>query len=406
MCRDIMCCSERARNEAQQSSIRCLLSKYVYLNMFLSTGRGEPFSRQDFGEFSPYDEKGDLIGLLTTGEFVDKKGSGDRWVQSYNFRLCTTQNQTMVPFPKPARYNRSDWALLIKYATDCPAEAVKRGQGGLGGDNMGKVPGGKFDMNNGGLISTDCVGCAWSYPNSSYADRKRIHQLHKEYQQGYLWTLAHDAAIPEAVRAELNKFGLCKDEFVENDHWPEQLYVRESLRMVGDAVFTQNDVLAMRQYSEANESAGMGSYPFDSHYVHRGPCLPIADRTTCRMLTRDDPPLTLACTNCAATSCVVLERKRARRSPPVEHSLPPLPQCQQAQKRNNSYVWTGGEGYGGVLKQTAYELPFSALLPQKACSHLSCASTPISCASSTAVNRFQIWSAFTGRSRQPTCSPH
>ena len=37
-------------------------------------------------------------------------------------------------------------------------QKVVPGQGGLGGNNHGPVPNGKFDMNNGGLISTDCVG--------------------------------------------------------------------------------------------------------------------------------------------------------------------------------------------------------------------------------------------------------
>eukprot|EP01047_Picozoa_sp_COSAG01_P125361 COSAG01_NODE_54402_length_332_cov_0.802575_1_plen_105_part_10 len=98
-------------------------------------------------------------------------------VQAYNFRLCTTQNKSnMVPWPRPPRYNRSDWALLLKYA-QMPVNQGKTvpSQGGLGGNNHGVVPNGKHDMNNGGLISTDCVGCSWLYPNSTYLLFESIH---------------------------------------------------------------------------------------------------------------------------------------------------------------------------------------------------------------------------------------
>ena len=47
---------------------------------------------------------------------------------------------------------------------------------------------------------------------------------------------------------------------IRHNNWPEQLDVREARRLIGDEVFTQNDVLAMRTYSATNESAGMGSY--------------------------------------------------------------------------------------------------------------------------------------------------
>jgi hypothetical protein len=38
-------------------------------------------------------------------------------------------------------------------------------------------------------------------------------------QQGLLWTLANDAAVPASVRMALSEYGLCKDEFVSNDNW-------------------------------------------------------------------------------------------------------------------------------------------------------------------------------------------
>ena len=118
----------------------------------------------------------------------------------------------MVPWPKPANYNRSDWKLLLKYAA-MPINQGKQvpSQGGLGGANHGAVPNGKHDMNNGGLISTDCTGCSWYYPNSTYEERRKIYQQHVDYQQGFLWTLAHDEAIPKPVQDQINSFGLCKE---------------------------------------------------------------------------------------------------------------------------------------------------------------------------------------------------
>jgi hypothetical protein len=52
---------------------------------------------------------------LTTELLAAPLGSGDNKVQGYNYRLCVTQNASnMVPFPKPANYNTSEWELLRK----------------------------------------------------------------------------------------------------------------------------------------------------------------------------------------------------------------------------------------------------------------------------------------------------
>ena len=89
---------------------------------------------------------------------------------------------------------------------------------------------------------------------------------HRSYQQGLLWTLANHPRVPAKVRAEFQRLGLAKDEFIDNDNWPTQLYVREARRMIGAYVMTEHNC---RGKQVAEDSIGMGAYGMDSHNIQR-----------------------------------------------------------------------------------------------------------------------------------------
>jgi hypothetical protein len=81
-----------------------------------------------------------------------------------------------------------------------------------------------------------------------------------------LYFLANDPRVPQDVRTPMSQWGLSRDEFPDNRHWPRQIYVREARRMLGQYVMTENDLLQKRP---TPDSVGMGSYTIDSHNVQR-----------------------------------------------------------------------------------------------------------------------------------------
>jgi len=81
-----------------------------------------------------------------------------------------------------------------------------------------------------------------------------------------MYFLATDPRVPEDVRKQMNRWGLAKDEFTDNGHWPLQMYIREAHRMIGDFVVTENH---LRRKIPSPRPVAMGSYNMDSHNVQR-----------------------------------------------------------------------------------------------------------------------------------------
>jgi hypothetical protein len=209
----------------------------------------------------PFVTTGDPPSGLLTGiqvRSLPPDGSGDNVVQAYCFRLCTTDvPENRRPYPKPADYDESRYELLLRNF-----EA---------GDHRSPwnpvwMPNRKTDTNNNHAFSTDYIGGSSDYPEATYAEREKIVADHRSYQQGLLWTLANHPRVPEMVRAEFQRLGLARDEFVENDNWPTQLYIREARRMIGAYVMTEHNC---RGTEVAEDSVGMGAYGMDSHNCQR-----------------------------------------------------------------------------------------------------------------------------------------
>ena len=186
------------------------------------------------------------------------RGEGDKRVQAYCYRWCATDHpDNRIPFPKPAKYDASQYELVVRVLEAGWRQTFHK---------FDLLPNRKTDTNNHGPFSFDNIGMNYDYPEASYERRREIIHEHRDYQQGLLWFLANDPRVPADVRDEANRWGLPKDEFKDNGHWPHQIYVREARRMVGAFVMTENELTKKKP---TPDSVGMGSYTIDSHNVRR-----------------------------------------------------------------------------------------------------------------------------------------
>ena len=218
-------------------------------------------SHQFEADISAYIVPGDpRSGLLPNvhGDDPGRQGEGDRRLQAYNFRICMTQvEENRVPFPKPDDYDPLNYEILGRYL-DAGFRNLYR--------KFDPVPNGKTDTNNFGAFSTDFIGENYDYPEATYERREEIYLAHKNYTQGLLWYLANDPRVPEEVRARMSRWGLCRDEYLDNDHWPRQLYIREARRMVSDFVITE---LHIRRILPSPRPICIGTHNMDSHHAQR-----------------------------------------------------------------------------------------------------------------------------------------
>jgi hypothetical protein len=192
-------------------------------------------------------------------------GQGDRSVQTYNFRLCYTRNPAnRLPHRKPSNYDAAKYELLARYLEALVAAGRKPQLSEFW--NPIAMPNAKTDINNNGGFSTDFIGANYDYPQADYDTRLRIWRAHQDYILGFVYFLSTSPRVPDHLRKEMQSWGPAKDEFVDTDHWPHQMYVREARRMISDYVMTEHNC---RGKMIAKDPVGLAAYTMDSHNCRR-----------------------------------------------------------------------------------------------------------------------------------------
>ncbi|BCX46277.1 xanthanlyase [Haloferula helveola] len=218
----------------------------------------------------PYKVAGDPSSGLLDGVNADaggEPGEGDHRLQAYCYRMVLTDLESnRVAVTKPAGYDEADYEILFR--------AIEAGQKG-GFFKTSMMPNRKTDSNNTGGISCDYIGMNygkdWNWATLSHAEREKLGEKHRDWQLGLVWTVQNHPRVPEGIRKAYARWGLAKDEFPDNGHWPHNIYVREARRMESDFVMTEDHC---KRKKPVDDPVGMGAYTLDSHntqrFVHKG----------------------------------------------------------------------------------------------------------------------------------------
>jgi len=184
-------------------------------------------------------------------------------VQAYCYRLCLSTAADRLPIAPPPDYDPKRYEIVARFIEACLQN----------GDEMDlrwfskhdPLPNGKWDFNT-ATFGANLPGASHAWPGASYAEREKIAKQHEDYHRGLLHFLATDSHVPEKVRQDMQRFGLPKDEFIDNGGWPHQIYVREARRMISDLVMTENHTFGRQGVAK---SIGLGSYGTDVHEIRR-----------------------------------------------------------------------------------------------------------------------------------------
>ncbi len=236
--------------------------------------------------------EGDLMAMAGVPYHVGREGreqygeslapeQADHQLQAYNFRFCATDDPAnRVPIAAPPGYRREDFLDVLPILESGKIKTVFGYPSGcIVKAHLPALPNRKYDINDvsRGLVRLSLPGRNLDWPEGDAAARQRIFDEHLRHNAGLLYFLQNDEAVPAQFREPATEWGWCKDEFMETNHLPPQLYVREARRMIGAHVYVQADSEHAPGDARAKlfaDAIAMGDYGNNCHGTHHeGPLI-------------------------------------------------------------------------------------------------------------------------------------
>lgn len=220
--------------------------------------RTDTTHKQHDKPIDPYQIPGDPTSGVIFGvqdEPIGEHGAADESIQGFCFRLCLTKNPAnRIAITKPTNYDGTRYEMQRRYLA----------AGGVISPPHAAVPNGKSDPGTWHSLASNFTGWNHRYPIASYAEREAMLRTSRDYIHGLYWFMAHDEAVPVPQREAWAAWGLCRDEFTDNDGWPRAFYVRNGRRMVGDFVLTEAQLRKVNP-EPVDDSVGFIWWPPDFH---------------------------------------------------------------------------------------------------------------------------------------------
>jgi hypothetical protein len=205
---------------------------------------------------------GTLLKYVSNVSDLKPPGSADDALMAFQHRMCISGDEDRVPWPAPKGYNPDDFELMQR-VLDATGSANSFTHMPPGAYHGYPGPKKKYDLCCGITVAaSDQPTLNKGWASASWERRAEITAEHTYFELGTFHYLANDPKVPAAIRAKYQQYGLCRDEFVDNDFMPIQLYVRISNRLVGDYVMTQNN---MCRPTIKPDSIAVGDWSFDEH---------------------------------------------------------------------------------------------------------------------------------------------